>query len=339
MKSDEPGGRAVLVTGAAGYIGRLLIDRLAADAGRDLRTLVATDLRPLPESERVAGVVHVEGDVRDPSLATLMADHRIDTVVHLAAVVTPGPGATREELHSIDVGGTTNVLEACRAAGIRRLIVTSSGAAYGYHRDNPEWLEEDAPLRGNPEFAYSDHKRQVEELLERWRQRHPELEQVVLRPGAILGTDTRNQITDIFDKPLVFGIAGASTPFTFTWDRDVVGALVHAVFDGPAGVYNLAGDGVLTLAELAGRMGKPYVALPAGLVRAALAVLHPLGLTQYGPEQVDFLRYRPVLSNRRLKEVFGYVPEKSTREVFETFWRAREAATAAKAAKATGARR
>jgi superfamily I DNA/RNA helicase len=52
-----------------------------------------------------------------------------------------------------------------------------------------------------------------------------------------------------------------------------------------------------------------------------LAVLKKLHLTQYGPEQVDFLRYRPVLDNRRLKQEFGYVPRKTSSEVFD-FWRA-----------------
>ena len=61
--------------------------------------------------------------------------------------------------------------------------------------------------------------------------------------------------------------------------------------------------------------------LTPGLLRAVLAVLHPLGLSQYGPEQVDFLRYRPVLDNRRLKEVFGYVPKLTSAEVFELFRR------------------
>jgi UDP-glucose 4-epimerase len=51
-----------------------------------------------------------------------------------------------------------------------------------------------------------------------------------------------------------------------------------------------------------------------------LAVLHPIGLSQYGPEQVDFLRYRPVLSNARLKSEFGYEPRKSSREAFDYFW-------------------
>jgi UDP-glucose 4-epimerase len=51
-----------------------------------------------------------------------------------------------------------------------------------------------------------------------------------------------------------------------------------------------------------------------------LAALHPIGLSQYGPEQVDFLRYRPVLSNARLQSEFGYKPRKSSREAFDYFW-------------------
>ena len=54
-----------------------------------------------------------------------------------------------------------------------------------------------------------------------------------------------------------------------------------------------------------------------------LALLKPLGLTQYGPEQVNFLRYRPVLDNRRLKEEFGYVPKKTSAEVFAFYLAAR----------------
>jgi UDP-glucose 4-epimerase len=56
------------------------------------------------------------------------------------------------------------------------------------------------------------------------------------------------------------------------------------------------------------------------LIRAALRVLKPLGLSQYGPEQVDFLRYRPVLSNEALERDFGYTPERTSREVFDYYW-------------------
>jgi UDP-glucose 4-epimerase len=76
--------------------------------------------------------------------------------------------------------------------------------------------------------------------------------------------------------------------------------------------------------EMARIMDKPYVALPPGLIKGALWVMKKLGATQYGPEQVNFLRYRPVLSNRRLKEVFGYTPQKTTRDVFQFFLECRK---------------
>jgi UDP-glucose 4-epimerase len=314
----------VLVTGAAGYLGGALVDALAPRRRDDsgLACVVATDVRAVPAERRQAGVEYAVHDVRNTGLADLLRRHDIDTVVHLAAIVTPGPKSSRDLEYSVDVLGTRNVLEACVAADVRRIVVTSSGAAYGYHADNPAWLTEDDPVRGNEEFAYSHHKRLVEEMLAGYRHRHPDLEQVVFRVGTILGETTRNQITALFERPRLIAIRGAASPFVFIWDRDVVGAIEHAIFGGPAGIYNVAGDGALGIEEIAGRLGKRCVRIPASLLRAVLAVLHPLGLSRYGPEQVDFLRYRPVLDNRRLKARFGYVPRLSSAETFELYRKA-----------------
>jgi UDP-glucose 4-epimerase len=315
--------RHVLVTGAAGYLGSGLVESLSERAGRggDPACIVASDLRDVPPERRLPGVEYAALDVRDPQLREVLARHAIDTVVHLAAIVTPGPKSNREFEYSVDVLGTRNVLEACVASGVRRIVVTSSGAAYGYHADSPAWLTEDAPVRGNEAFAYSYHKRLVEEMLAEYRRAQPALEQVVLRVGTILGETTRNQITALFERPRLLAIQGSASPFVFIWDRDVVGAIEHAVFGGPAGIYNVAGDGALSIQEIAARLGKRCITLPAGLLRAVLAVLHPLGVSRYGPEQVDFLRYRPVLDNRRLKEVFGYVPRLTSAEVFDLYRR------------------
>ncbi|OGA34091.1 MAG: epimerase, partial [Betaproteobacteria bacterium RIFCSPLOWO2_12_FULL_64_23] len=244
--------------------------------------------------------------------------------VHLASIVTPGKNSKREFEYSVDVLGTENLLRACLAAAVRKIVVSSSGAAYGYHADNPAWISEDAPVRGNQEFAYSWHKRLVEDMLADYRVRQPQLAQVVFRIGTILGESVRNQITDLFDQPRLIAIRGAASPFVFIWDRDVVGCMLEAVYSDKSGIYNVAGDGALGVREIAARLGKRCVVLPAWLLRAALAVLKPLGLTQYGPEQVDFLRYRPVLANRRLKEQFGYVPRKTSAEVFEFYLAARK---------------
>jgi UDP-glucose 4-epimerase len=264
-------------------------------------------------------------------MADIIGTHRIDTVVHLASIVTPGKDSRREFEYDVDVNGTRNLLQACVRHGVRRIVVSSSGAAYGYHADNAAWLTEDMPLRGNEVFAYSHHKRLVEEMLAQYRQSHPALEQVVLRIGTILGPTVHNQITDLFEKPRLLAIRGADSPFVFIWDQDVVAIILRAIADGPPGIYNVAGDGALTIHEIAHRLGKRCVQLPAGLLRTALAVLKPLGLTQYGPEQLDFLRYRPVLLNTKLKTVFGYTPSYSSAEVFEIY-RAARAQQGAKAA-------
>ncbi|MEW5913415.1 MAG: SDR family oxidoreductase [Thermodesulfobacteriota bacterium] len=309
---------AVLVTGAGGYLGRQVVAALAAAPG-DLKRIVALDLRPPAAGERLPGVTYETADITGPELAEVFRRHAPAVVVHLAALVTPGAASNRQREYQVDVLGSQNVLQACLACGARKIIYASSGAAYGYHADNPPWLAEDHPLRGNPEFAYSDHKRQVEEMLARWRSEHPELKQLILRPGTILGATVKNQITDLFDRRMVLGLSGAASPFVLIWDQDVVAVVVKGVFEDASGIYNLAGDGVLSLREIAQRLGKPYVPLPAWLVQGALWLLKRLGLTQYGPEQVRFLRYRPVLANQRLKQELGYIPQKTTRQVFDYF--------------------
>lgn len=313
----------VLVTGSAGYLGSQVVAELAA---RQDIACVALDVRE--PGRRLDGVAYEIADIRAPEVDAIVARHAPQVVVHLASIVTPGKKSNREFEYSVDVVGTRNLLEACVRHRVRRVIVSSSGAAYGYHADNPEWLSESDPVRGNQSFAYSWHKRLVEEMLADYRVRQPQLEQIIFRIGTILGATVHNQITDLFEKPRLIAIRGSASPFVFIHDQDVVAAIVRGVDSPVTGIFNVAGDGKLDIDEIAARLGKRCVVLPAGLLQAALWLLKKLGMTQYGPEQIDFLRYRPVLANRRLKEEFGYVPKLTSAEVFELWRRSRQSKAA-----------
>lgn len=305
----------VLVTGAAGYIGSLFVERLHQKNPK-IR-ITGVDVRP--PRHIPAGTEFRLCDVSSADLADVFDEARPDVVVHLASIVSPPKNSDPGVEYKVDVLGTKNVLECSVKTGVKKIVLTSSGAAYGYHADNPEWLKETDALRGNDTFPYSRHKRLVEEMLAEYRVSHPELAQLIFRPGTVLGSATHNQITNLFEKRVVPGIAGSDSPFVFIWDEDVVECLVLGASTGRSGIFNLAGDGKLTLPEIAQILRKPFLALPPGLIGAAFAVLKPLGLSRYGPEQVDFLRYRPVLANDALKKKFGFVPRKTTREVFQYY--------------------
>ena len=305
----------VLVTGSTGYLGSQVLAKLCQ---RQDTAIIALDLRE--PAQRLPNVNYQLADIRSSEVDSIVARYQPDVVVHLASIVTPGKNSSREFEYSVDVGGSRNLLEACVRNKVRRIIVSSSGAAYGYHSDNPDWLKEGDAVRGNQTFAYSWHKRLVEEMLAEYRQQQPQLEQIILRIGTILGATVNNQITDLFKKPRLIAIRGSDSPFVFIHDQDVVGAILHGIDSYSTGIFNVAGDGKLSIFEIATRLSKRCIVLPAWLLRSALWLLKRLGLTQYGPEQLDFLRYRPVLDNTRLKTVFGYVPKLSSSEVFD-LWR------------------
>ncbi len=307
-------GRNILVTGAAGYIGSLAVTALANDAR--VANLVAYDLR---ESPAAAPVIVLSGDITRDNLVALLQRYAIDTVVHLASILKPPVGAPADLAWRVDVEGTRRLLEACVVTGVQQLVVTTSGAAYGYHPDNPVWLGENARIRGHDAFDYSRNKRQVEELLASYRKSNPQLRQLLLRPGTVIGKGAHSPVTEIFEGPLIVGVRGSDAPFVFIWDQDLVAILLQGALEKRQGIYNLAGDGALTAREIARRLGKPYLPLPAALLATSLGLLKRIGKSAHGPETVDFLRYRPVLSNRKLKNEFGYQPISSA-AAFE-IWR------------------
>lgn len=308
--------KRICITGAAGYLGRELIKTLAEYSGF---FVLATDVVLHPQIETNDKLIYHMADIRDESLAAIFGKYNIDSVVHLASIVNPGKKHSRAFAYSVDVDGTKNVLEACLKSGVKQIIVTSSGAAYGYYADNPVPLTEDNPVRGNYEFAYAHHKKLVEELLASYRKDHPNLKQLIFRPGTILGETVSNQITELFEKNPIPALKKSDTPFVFIWDRDVVAAIMQGLMRNQEGIYNLAGDNFITLPEIARRMGHKIKRYPEWVLKTVLFLLKSMGKTPYGPEQTRFIAYRPVLSNDKLKNEFGYVPQKTSEEVFELY--------------------
>ena len=150
----------VFVTGAAGYIGSVVAERLLANGD----AVVAFD--NLVQGHRAAvpdGAQFVEGDLRDRApLAEVLADVRPDAVMHLAAESLVGKSATDPAaFYDVNVTGGLNLLDAMRSAGVTRLVFSSTAAVYGEPSEVP--IREDAPLR--PVNAYGASKLAFEHAL------------------------------------------------------------------------------------------------------------------------------------------------------------------------------
>ena len=303
----------ILITGAAGDIGSRLVEYFQKDPSVDLYTTALNSLGSDVSS------IHKSCDIRDNEFIQWVKEIKPHVIVHLASIIQLPDSMSREEAFEIDVVATENLVKVAIEVGVHKFVVTSSGAAYGYWKDNPQWLTEDMPVRGNEDYFYSSHKRQVEEMLARYRLTNPQLKQVVLRPGTVLGPNFNNPITNMFSKKTIVGIAGARSPFVIIWVDDLVAYLIEAAKSQVEGVFNVAGDGTLTLKDIAAHLNKPYLSIPSWFLRGALFVLKRLGLSQYGPEQIKFIEFRPVLSNQKIKQQFSHQPEKTTEQAFLSF--------------------
>ncbi len=138
----------VLVTGGCGFIGAAIV-RALAEEGRDVR-VVDPDCHPFRSDVRFLNV-----DIRDVSALT-RACRGCETVIHCASVVLTRNTA-RDEMWSVNYGGTLNVIEACREVGVRKLVHISS-ASVVYEGRDIEAGDETLPYAGVSMSAYVDSK-------------------------------------------------------------------------------------------------------------------------------------------------------------------------------------
>jgi nucleoside-diphosphate-sugar epimerase len=150
----------VAVTGPTGEIGKPFV--AALERMPEVERVIGMARRRFDPAEHHWGekVEYRRGDILDRESVEELVEGA-DVVVHLAFVIVAGRGESRE----INLTGSRNVFEAAASAGAKRLVYTSSVAAYGFGRGLPELLTEDLPVEGSSRHPYSAHKAEVEAVL------------------------------------------------------------------------------------------------------------------------------------------------------------------------------
>src|SRR3954469_9514627 len=312
----------VAVTGPTGEIGISTIEAL--EAHPDVTQIVGMARRPFDPAEHGwTKTEYRQGDILDRgAVDALVAD--VDVVVHLAFVVM----GTRQESARINLAGTRNVFEATVAGGPRRLVYTSSVAAYGYHSDNPVPITEEVPPRGSPEHYYSEQKAACEAALAEITAGTP-LEVYILRPCIVAGPKAPalaeampwNQLPGPVKRvtqalPLLKPpFPDPGTPLQLVHHDDVAAAIaLAATTSAPPGAYNIAADGVLSMSDVAEALGARPFRLPRVAASAASEVIARLPFVPSALEWLHVGRTSVVMDTAKAKSRLGWTPKYTAAE-------------------------
>lgn len=291
--------RVVAVTGAAGYIGAMLVRHLAEQP--EVERIVAVDRQPLAFDH--PKVIALQQDILEP-LDQAFVEHRVEALVHLAFVIRQQ--RKRELSHYANIDGTDSVLRAAAAAQVRRLVYLSSATVYGALPDNPKPLTEASRARPSPNFHYAWDKREAERAFEGYAKDHPEAEVSVLRASIVMGTGAENPITQALSRPMLVGVRGDDPSMQFTHDEDLVALLWRFVSEAHAGVYNVAGPGIVRWSELGRMARKRIVWLPAWLAYGITDLSWALRIQSDAPSAgLDYVRWPWVVSTEKIERELG----------------------------------
>jgi nucleoside-diphosphate-sugar epimerase len=320
--ADSPAdpGLTVAVTGPTGTFGSGLIPLLQDDDR--IARVIGIARRPFDPAKRGwTKMEYRQGDVRDAE-ALSEAFRGADVVVHLAFLITGN--SSRQTTREINIDGTLNAFRAAADVGARRFLYASSVAAYGWHDDNPAMIDEDWPVRPAARLFYGQEKAQLESLLEHEVETHPSVALYLLRPPIVLGPNAVGA-KDVLPGPLaplgrrLFGrprrlpvpvpMLVPEHPLQFVHEEDVGRALQLCVVGaGPAGAYNIAGDGVLTAGDVAREFGALPIRMPAAPAQAAAKAMARLPFLPPAAEWIEAASRPSIMDTTRAREQLGWTP-------------------------------
>jgi nucleoside-diphosphate-sugar epimerase len=293
----------VFLTGISGYLGGVLAERfsqvpeVASVTGID----VVPPKKPLPEKARF-----VRMDVRSQEVSKAMAGH--DVVVHTAFVVLWPAKMPATERNDINLNGTRNVAEAAVANKVKRLVYSSSDAAYDqYLLRGQSNVTEDFPLgKGDFTSYYCNAKAAIESMLTEILA-PAGITLTMFRPGYIIGP--RNTATIQSLRGNAVGLFGHDPRSQYVHEEDVAAAFAQAVLTDMPGAYNLDPDDYLRLSEVQEIIGVKFApTVPVWLARLIMQISWQYFGSPTHPSWLDVMLVDFTLSNARLRTT-GWKPK------------------------------
>jgi UDP-glucose 4-epimerase len=312
MSEKEPksNDEALVMTGVAGNLGRLVLSRLHRHY-----SVHGIDRRPLVQLP--AGVTHHAIDMRRKKAQDVFRRVRPTAVVHMG--IMHDPRMSSKEHYTWNVVGTENLLEYCARYGVKKVVMVSSANNYGPMAGASAYLNEDAPLLGAFAFPEIRDLIAVDRAVSSFFWKHPEIETVILRPVHIAGARLKNAPSNYLRLKVIPKLLGFDPLVQLVHELDLVEAIHLALKPGVRGVFNIVGPPAIPLARLLQQLGKPTIPVPHPFAKPLWRAFYNLRISNFPAPEWDFLRYELLVDGSRAEKTLGFQPRRSMRDIINLF--------------------
>ncbi len=303
----------VVVTGAAGGLGRRFVANLLGDSS--VERIVAVDrlgFSATPKAVPDSRIIPVRADFSTTDLHEACAG--ADVLVHLAFL--EDTEWNRSATEHRNVGGARRLFDAAAAGGVSHVVCVSSAMVYGAWANNPVPLTESNALRPNPELAYAVQRAQVEHLLAEWVAGDPGRTAAVLRPCIALGESGTSWIANSLAAAAGTTLAEDDLPVQFLHLDDLVSAVDLARRARLDGCFNVAPNGWIpgeTVRALAG--APPRVKFPSSISLPWAQLRWRFQRGPIPPGLIPFTEHHWLIANDKLKAA-GWVPRRTNEQAY-----------------------
>jgi UDP-glucose 4-epimerase len=296
--------KSMLVTGGSGFFGGVLKRRLLADG----YAVVNLDL--VADSDQLPNLTSIQGDIRNPELlARLFAENSFMAVFHCAAMLAHDT-ISKDDLWTSNVDGTRRIAEACRNAGVQRLVNISSNCLWASNLGH-EVAEDEPPA---PVELYGRSKLAAEQALADFA----DLNVVTIRCPTIIDSGRLGLLAILFefidDGKKVWVVGDGGNRYQFIYAQDLAEACVRMLGYEGSDLFHIGSENVCSLRQVyqavidAAHTGARVASLPKAPTLTAMKLAHKLGLSPLGPYHYRMIAEDFIFDTRHIRERLNWRP-------------------------------